>query len=86
MARSLSGDSPYVTVYSLINPNKQHTRQEPRQERTHLQLSRVALDILPAPAVSAEAGLVSSRARRQIPFDRECLKADIISQTGCLER
>ena len=62
-----------------------HWWQEPSQQRTYPRLSRMALDVLSAPAMSAEAERVFIRARRQIPFDRECLKADIISQTECLK-
>lgn len=40
----------------------------------------MALGILSAPAVSAEAERVLSRARRQIFLDRECSKLDIIGQ------
>lgn len=45
----------------------------------------MALDVLSAPAMSAEAERVFSRARRQISFDRECLKSDIIGQKECLK-
>lgn len=59
--------------------------QEPSQKRTYPRLSLMALDVLSAPAMSAEAERVFSRARRQISFDRECLKPDIIGQKECLK-
>jgi hypothetical protein len=41
--------------------------------------AHVAIDILSAPAMSAEAERVFSRARRTITFDREKLKAESVS-------
>lgn len=59
---------------------------EPCQRRTYPWLYRVAVDILSASAMSAEAERVFSRARRTITFDREKLKAEKVSQKECLKR
>lgn len=42
-------------------------------------------DILSAPAMSAEAERVFSRARRTATFGREKLKAESVSQKECLK-
>jgi hypothetical protein len=61
---------------------------EPCQRRTYPRLYRMAVEILSAPAMSAEAERVFSRARRTITFDREKLKAgtrESVSQKECLK-
>lgn len=50
---------------------------EPCQQRTYPRLYHMAVDILSAPAMSAEAERVFSRARRTITFDREKLKSRV---------
>jgi hypothetical protein len=58
---------------------------EPCQRRNYPRLYRMAVDILSAPTMSAEAERVFSRARRTITFDREKLKAESVSQKECLK-
>lgn len=58
---------------------------KPCQRRTYLRLYRMTGDILSAPAMSAEAERVFSRARRTITFDREKLKAESVSHKECLK-
>ena len=58
---------------------------ESSQQRTYPRLSRMAIDILSAPAMSAEAERVFSRARRQISYDKDGLKASTIAQKECLK-
>lgn len=58
---------------------------EPSQQRTYPRLYHMAIDILSAPAMSAEAERVFSRARRTITFDREKLKGESVSQKECLK-
>jgi hypothetical protein len=58
---------------------------EPCQRRTYPRLYRMAVEILSAPAMSAEVERVFSRARRTITFDQEKLKAESMSQKECLK-
>ena len=58
---------------------------EASQQRTYPRLSRMAIDILSAPAMSAEAERVFSRARRQKSYDKGGLKASTIAQKECLK-
>ncbi len=56
------------------------------QQRTrHPRLSRMAIDILSVPAMSAEAERVFSGARRQIPWSRASLGSRVIEQMECLK-
>ncbi len=56
------------------------------QQRTrHPRLSRMAIDILSVPAMSAEAERVFSGARRQIPWSRASLGSRTIEQMECLK-
>ncbi|KAI6788289.1 hypothetical protein KC361_g9125 [Hortaea werneckii] len=58
---------------------------EPCQQRTYPRLYHMAVDILSAPAMSAEAERVFSRARWTVTFDQEKLKAESVSHKECLK-
>jgi hypothetical protein len=57
---------------------------EPFQQQTYPWLYRMAVDILTAPGMNAEAERVFSRPRRTITFYREKLKAESVSKKECL--
>ncbi len=52
---------------------------EPSQRRTYPRLYHIAIDILSAPAMSAQTERVFSRPRRQISFDRTTMTAEAIA-------
>ncbi|EKG08972.1 HAT domain-containing protein [Macrophomina phaseolina MS6] len=56
-----------------------------QQRIRYPRLSRMAIDILSVPAMSAEAERVFSGARRQIPWSRASLGAKMIEQMECLK-
>jgi hypothetical protein len=58
---------------------------EPSQRRTYPALSRMAIDILSAMAMSAESERVFSAARRTIPWTRARLNSRTIEQLECLK-
>ena len=59
--------------------------QEETQQRSYPQLSRMAIDILSAQAMSAESERVFSGARRTIPWTRISLEAPMITSLECLK-
>jgi hypothetical protein len=58
---------------------------EPSQERTYPQLSQMAINILSAPAMSAESERVFSGARRTVSWTRASLETLLIKQLECLK-
>jgi hypothetical protein len=58
---------------------------QPTQERSYPQLSRLAINILSAPAMSAESERVFSGARRTIPWTRARLNSSSIERLECLK-
>lgn len=58
---------------------------EPSQQKLYPRLSRMAIDILSIPAMSAEAERVFSGARRTISWTRCRLGATVVEQTECLK-
>ena len=56
---------------------------EPTQQRTHSRLGKMAIDVLSAPAMSAESERVFSMARRTVTFDRTSLNSEVIEHTKC---
>jgi hypothetical protein len=56
-----------------------------QQRMRYPRLSRMAIDILSVPAMSAEAERVFSGARRQIPWSRASLGSKTIEQMECLK-
>jgi len=57
----------------------------PLQRRSYPELSRLAIDVLSAPAMSAESERVFSGARRTIPWTRAKLSAPVIEALECLK-
>jgi hypothetical protein len=58
---------------------------QPLQQRSYPQLSQLAIDVLSAPAMSAESERVFSAARRTIPWSRARLSAPTIERLECLK-
>jgi hypothetical protein len=58
---------------------------EPTQQRDYPNLSRMAIDVLSAPPMSAESERVFSGARRTISWDRAKLGPLTIRQSECLK-
>ena len=58
---------------------------QPEQVKTFLNLSRMAVDILSIPSMSAKVKRVFSGARRTISWDRMQLGSKAIEQTECLK-
>jgi hypothetical protein len=56
-----------------------------QQQHSFPQLSRLAIDVLSAPAMSAESERVFSGARRSIPWTRASLSARSIERLECLK-
>lgn len=58
--------------------------KESSQQHTYPRLARMAIDLLSAPVMSAEAERVFSKARQQITFDKSLLNGDTIAERECL--
>ena len=58
---------------------------EPTQMKNFPRLSRMAIDILSIPLMSAESERVFSGARRTISWERHSLGADVVEQSECIK-
>ena len=58
---------------------------QPQQQRSWPQLSKLAIDVLSCPAMSAESERVFSGTRRSIPWTRASLSSALIERLECVK-